>query len=760
MRILIYKRIIMTCVAGILAASVVLANDINWAKKATVSASSHRGNYVPEKVKDGVISDASRWLAADADKKPWVELAFPEPIIVGMIDVFSGWKNGDSLKAFDVMVEVDGIWQRHTDWKVRENANTSKRIYIDRKSVSKLRLELVNRGAARIREIAVYNNKEALGLKDIGELGNKAEAYEISFSQHQIGLNQIGYLTSRPKRFTAPLSGDGTEFKIREQGKSSVLYRGVIKGGCGDFTTFRPADSDARYVIDLSGGNLNPNTSDPFLIREQLDQEQYWQTAVDFLNDVRSVVGTHPSAYGGCAFRDGTYYDAIVPSLVLFYLSDPEFIDSMPRQIDWEAEKERVTAPDFVYIRDGAQPGVMDAVRNYYQLEGPNPNAPDVVKILHWGAGYILMKPNGRDPSSSFENDDSMVEPQTVEQIAYVLWAWPELKKWLPQSFYDKCLEFCFKFWKPAGGPRGGFTQGGSGNKKGASALDISPWWDPETYMTIESFDQSIHNPGHMHPFKGRHAPGHSIVPNLLMHELALREGRDDAAIYLDAAVKQADWIIKNLDWNDPRTTKGHRLSEHRTIPNLVWLLQKYPEQAPEGLKEKITEWARVAVSRSNNLWDFRRFSDTMWTIPGMNEVGNSLSLPAIALSASWVVDDPALKKELERIAIASVDHVFGRNPMLHAAPSHPDQGFPEIERGWPKHYKKDVCARLETVRGNIASLPGSEMYPFQPGKRFRHLEGWANYGASWCISLSYLKFDKDASTPDMNLLDISAKLP
>ncbi|KKK60276.1 hypothetical protein LCGC14_3025990, partial [marine sediment metagenome] len=42
-------------------------------------------------------------------------------------------------------------------------------------------------------------------------------------------------------------------------------------------------------------------------------------------------------------------------------------------------------------------------------------------------------------------------------------------------------------------------------------------------------------------------------------------------------------------------------------------------------------------------------------------------------------VDDPALKKELERIAIASVDHVFGRNPMLHAAPSHPDQGFPEI---------------------------------------------------------------------------------
>ena len=75
MRILINKRIIITCIAGILLANTAEAADINWAKKATVSASSHRGDYVPEKVKDGVVSDASRWLAADADQKPWVQLA-------------------------------------------------------------------------------------------------------------------------------------------------------------------------------------------------------------------------------------------------------------------------------------------------------------------------------------------------------------------------------------------------------------------------------------------------------------------------------------------------------------------------------------------------------------------------------------------------------------------------------------------------------------------------------------------------------------
>jgi hypothetical protein len=730
------------------------AADVNLAESAVVSVSSHRGSYTADKVNDGVVSDASRWLAAKGDSKPWVELAFTQPTKVGMIDVFSGWKTeaGSSLRDFDVSVEVNGTWKRHDDWNIRKNTKSSKRIYIEQVNVTKVRLELLRAGAARIREIAVYNNKEALGLQDVGEAAVQTEDYGIRFSQHQIGVNQIGYFTGRPKRFTAPLSADGTEFKLREQGDSEIVYMGFIEGGIGDFSSFQPVDSAARYVIELSGGELTSNTSDPFLIRANLDQEQYWQAATDFLNDVRSVVGTHPSAYGGCGFRDGTYYDAIVPSLVLFYLSDPEFINSMPRQIDWQAEKARVTAPDFVYIRDGAGPGVMDAARGYYQLEPPKANAPDVVKILHWGAGYILMKPNGRDPSASFDDDNSLIEPQTVEQIAYVLWAWPELKQWLPQSFYDRCLEFCLKFWKPEGGPRGHYTQGGSANKRGASALDISPWWNPETYMTTESFDQNIHNPGHMHPFKGRHAPGHSIVPNLLMHEVAKREGLADADMYLNAAVKQADWIIKHLDWNDPRTTKGHRLSEHRTIPNLVWLLQKYPQQAPEGLQAKITEWARVAVSRSHNLWDFRKYSDEMWTIPGMNEVGNSLSLPAIALSASWVVEDPALKQELERIAFASVDHLFGRNPMLHASTPHPKQGFPEIERGWPKLYKLDTCARLETVRGNLATLPGSEMYPFQPGKKFRHLEGWSNYGASWCISLSYLQFDAAQTTPNFKV--------
>jgi hypothetical protein len=208
---------------------------------------------------------------------------------------------------------------------------------------------------------------------------------------------------------------------------------------------------------------------------------------------------------------------------------------------------------------------------------------------------------------------------------------------------------------------------------------------------------------------------------------------------------------MQNLDWNDPRTTKGHRMSEHRTIPNLVWLLQKYPEQAPAGLKEKIAAWVDVAISRSDNLWDYRRYDLAgHWSIPKINDVGSLLSLPAIATAAGWVVDDPKKKARLEQITTAAIDQVFGRNPRLAAAPGHPKMGFPEIERGWPMLYKNDSCARLELCRGSISSSPGTEMFPFNPKGAFRHPEGWVNYGATWCISLAYLQFDTaDKTTPE-----------
>ncbi|MEO7598529.1 MAG: hypothetical protein ABIV50_06325, partial [Opitutus sp.] len=232
--------------------------------------------------------------------------------------------------------------------------------------------------------------------------------------------------------------------------------------------------------------------------------------------------------------------------------------------------------------------------------------------------------------------------------------------------------------------------------------------------------------------------------PNLMMYELALSEKRADAARFLEAAQTQTQWVIDKLDWSDPRTTKGHRMSEFRTMIGLVWFQQHHPELAPAGLREKITAWARIAVKRSDNLWDFRRYDlENHWSLPGLNEPGNLLGFTATGLAASWVVEDPALRARLREIAFAQTDAVFGRNPLGFAGVSFPAQGFPLVERGWPIHHKYDVCARLETTRGSISASCSTEFYPYNPNGNFRHPEGWVNYNATWNVALAYAEFDR-----------------
>ena len=697
----------------------------NLARGASAEATSARGGYPAAHVVDGKVSDTSRWLAEEGDRAPAVVLRFPQPVTVGCVDIYSGWRDGSGLARFDLELETGSGWQRPAAGRVRGTAENRHRVGVRLGGVRALRLGLSRGDAGRIREIAVYADPEAMVGQ--GVTGDALPEPPVARDVHQVAVNQVGYVTGRPKRFTAPLSQDGTALAVRGEDGGEPLFRGTIRGGIGDFSDFRPADSGRRYVVEVRGGSLKDGRSDPFLVRSNLLEEQFWQAAVDFLIDSRSVVGTHPSAYGGCPWRDGTYYDAILPSLVLFYLADPARVEAMPRQVDWAADKARVTAPGFRFdAKNPCSEGVMDAVRNYYGLEAPKPDAPDVVKLIHWGAGYYLMNPATRDPSG--DPDKRRIHSQTVEQVAYVVWAWPRLKQWLPESFHEQCRDFCFQHWEPS--------------------LEVDRWWDPSTYLTIEQVTGKNPMGGLLHPYKGRHAPGHSIVPNLLMHEVVQREGRGDAGKYLEAAVKQAAWCVEHLDWRDPRTTKGQRMSEHRTIPNLVWLLQKYPDDAPPGLKEKISAWVDVAIERSDNLWDFRRYDmGAHWTIPKLNDVGNALSLPAIAAAASWVVDADRGQR-LEQIAMAAVDHVFGRNPRLAAAPSQPAMGFPEIERGWPKEHPHNICARLELCRGSISASPGSEMFPFHPEGGYRHAEGWVNYGASWCISLAYLRFDAARTTP------------
>ena len=542
---------------------------------------------------------------------------------------------------------------------------------------------------------------------------------------HVVAVNQVGYETLAPKRFTAPLSADGSEYVVVQAGGSAVLFRGEIVGHIGDFSSFRPEDAAGEYVILVSGGGMDAGRSDPFAIRRSLAQEQFWLAAVDFMIDSRSIVGTHPSAYGGSPWRDGTYYDFAAPSLVLLYLTDPAHFADRPRQVDWDAERARVLSGDFPYDADNrGSEGALEAARRYFEeLAPPVREAPDIVKLIHWGLGYTLFQPALRDISG--DRLPRQVHGQTVEQFAYLLHQWEHFEPWLPESFRRRCHDFAFAHWRDSG------------------LLDVPELWSPSSYLSESDLAENPRDK-YLHPYKGRNAPGHSIQPNLLMYELALREGRADAADYLTAAQQQARWIIDHLDWAaDPRVTKGQRMSEYKTITGLVWFLQRHPDHAPAGLREKIEDWATVAIARSGNLWDLRRYDlERNWSIPRLNEPGNLAAFAASALAASWVVSDAGVAHRLRELAAAHLDNLFGRNPRLAASPSHPEKGFPLVERGWPEKFEAGITARIELTRGAICSACGSEAYPYAPDAEFRHAEGWVAFNTAWNVALAYWQSD------------------
>ena len=64
-------------------------------------------------------------------------------------------------------------------------------------------------GPLRVREIALFADTAPLGT---GVKIATGEAAAVPSNQHVIALNQVGFNTDLPKRFTAPVSPDGSKF--------------------------------------------------------------------------------------------------------------------------------------------------------------------------------------------------------------------------------------------------------------------------------------------------------------------------------------------------------------------------------------------------------------------------------------------------------------------------------------------------------------------------------------------------------------------
>ncbi len=60
-------------------------------------------------------------------------------------------------------------------------------------------------------------------------------------------------------------------------------------------------------------------------------------------------------------------------------------------------------------------------------------NAPDIVKLIHFGADIIVTQKVGHELMK--------------EQLAFFLYAWPHIKQWLPEQNYKAVSDFAFAQW-------------------------------------------------------------------------------------------------------------------------------------------------------------------------------------------------------------------------------------------------------------------------------------------------------------------------
>ncbi len=503
----------------------------------------------------------------------------------------------------------------------------------------------------------------------------------VDLAAKAILVNQSGYNLNRPKRFSAPDMKGQTPFVITEVGKEKVIYSGLIQEGKGDFSDFNPRSS-AEFVVKAFG-----EESFPFRIGPYWLERVSYRLMLDFMIGARHYVGNvseiRPISF---EWRDGDFFNWSMQSLVAMYLSNPEAYERM-----------EVKA---AYVPNTSFP---ENYRGFWgKLEPFAPETPDVVQLIHWDADVKLSK----------KLDHEMQKAE----LAHFLYAWPHMKRWLPKQNFDAVYAYATRVWGKE-----------DVSKHSLSQYDLSP---EHNLLNLKT---------QLGTTKGEMPPGFSVIPNLMMYKVARREKALDSEKYFEAAFNQMKWMIKNLDWMDPMTTKGQRMSEHITMRAFAYFHSQFPDRAPDGLKEKVIEWAKIAISRSDNFWDFRKYDEEEWTPPGWNETGNILGFPGAVFAAMTVLDDSDLKDSLEILAWSHFENVFGRNPTGRQFSYKGPEEVEGVDLGWYSRHMGGY-GLLEALPFVFDGSPKSFHYPNNPeAGNLGWTEGWVQFNTAYNISMAYM---------------------
>lgn len=487
----------------------------------------------------------------------------------------------------------------------------------------------------------------------------------------------------------------------------------------GNIADFTDLDTEKDTDFYIT---CNGAKSYTFTIGRDIIYRRSVSNALKFMNETRS--DTFCVGQNSVAWRDSHQFSFELNGLVMQYMSNPSVYDNMPMSIvnasDCEYEELRVQdEPDIVWL-------IQFAALRYYD----------------WG-----------------HNDGLNLHALTKEQLAYFLYVYPMISDYVDSTTYTNIRDYAISVW-------------------GVNAVSSNCQWYAVSDTNHDLYSVQTAFGG----LKGSQPPGHSIVPNLMMYEVALRDrlGEDVAQRFFTAAYENCEYVINGIDLNDPFYSKGQRMSEYVTVTALSYFLEMYPDKAPSGLKEALVLWADKTVARSDNMWDMRmaasmaagdseytfhnpnmtdvNLSKDYWTgaayanddkqseyLAGgapRNEPGNLAGFQAVTYSVERVLGNGETNDRLKALGVAAIDDLYGRNPTGMAAFYNFTRDFEGADAGWYTQYNGGAGVLGGCTAVLDANAPES-CYPYSPENyNTGYTEGWVAYNSAWNMSLAYSSAD------------------
>ena len=496
-------------------------------------------------------------------------------------------------------------------------------------------------------------------------------------------INQIGYDSDKSKRAT--YMGTATSFTVNRSSDGEVLYRGNIVNNVADFS-----DMDESGSFYLQTAN---ESSYDFKVAPNRIWNASAKVALDFMAQSRQDTFDVGSSTG-YGWRDSHQFSFELNSLVMQYMSNPTYYESLPYGIY------KVNECEYTNLR--------------------TQDCPDIIWLMKFGVMRYY---------DWNVNKNIQLHALIKAQVAYFLYLYPHISQYVDATWYQTIRDWIISQWSVT-----------TCNK---SWYEVSGGIDHNLFATQAKIGTT----------KGMLPPGYAIVPNFMMYEVATRDGLASASDFLTSAENNIAWLVNSVDLSDPMNTKGQRMNEYIPFHPLTYAYEMYPSHCPTGTYAKIESVANLLISRSANYWDYTQYqtngdlsgaTSTVWNntqtqTSGLANNPGYVGMMGVYFALARIVTNTTTKARLKELAMSHIAHGFGRNPLGRCFDYKATEDFDGAQLGWVERYQGGA-GDLGWVVGVLDGSPKEGSFPFNPNASTGYTEGWVAFNSAWNMALAYLK--------------------